>query len=78
MNPHIIGLADNFTRAVLIDFDGARPEDYVFVVRDMKPGMAGYGVQEMKFSKRANDLFGLESLREWLEDPLAMTRMLGR
>ncbi|KAL8276572.1 hypothetical protein RQP46_010995 [Phenoliferia psychrophenolica] len=74
VNPHNIALTSEF-RSVLIDFDAARPEGYIFNAWD-KRGTARYGRAGVKVSERANDLFGLERLREWIVDPEAMTAVL--
>ena len=73
VNPANVMLPADLSRAVLIDFDSARPEGHVFGRFD-KYGTPGFSVSvdNMKIAERKNDLHGLERIRLWLEDPGAL------
>lgn len=65
-------LTADFSRAVLIDFDAARPDGYRFTGSD-KRGDIGFMRQfeELTVSEKENHLFARRRLRLWLEDPKA-------
>jgi hypothetical protein len=71
INPGNVMLPADFSRAVLIDFDSARPEGYKFTAMD-KFHTTGFSRDKMEVSELEGDLYGLERIRLWLEDPEAV------
>ncbi|KAK4700576.1 hypothetical protein P7C70_g5667, partial [Phenoliferia sp. Uapishka_3] len=68
VNPGNIILPADLSRAVLIDFDSSRPEGYKFCDSDRRY-TEGFSKEELDISEKENDLYGLERIRLWLEDP---------
>ncbi|KAK4702515.1 hypothetical protein P7C70_g3707, partial [Phenoliferia sp. Uapishka_3] len=68
INPGNIMLPADDSRAVLIDFDSAIPEGYRFNSKDRRY-TARFSLDVLEVSERRNDLYGLERIRMWLEDP---------